>query len=68
MPSQTNRLTLFLAAALLTPSVALAGDNFSYDFYEVEISSTTDHGESYTSLGGNGSMEINDNHYITAKI
>lgn len=68
MPSQINRLTLILAGALLIPSFAFAGDNFSYDFYEVEISSTTEHGDSYTSIGANGSMEINDKHYITAKV
>jgi len=68
MPSQINRLSLLLAGALIVPSLALAGDNFSYDFYEVEISSTTEHGSSYTSLGANGSMEINNDHYITAQI
>lgn len=68
MPSQINRLSLILAGALIVPSFALAGDNFSYDFYEVDISSTTEHGDSYTSFGANGSMEINNDHYITAQI
>jgi len=68
MPSQLNRLSLVLAGALIAPSIALAGDNFSYDFYEVDISSTTEHGSSYTSLGANGSMEINNDHYVTAQI
>jgi len=68
MPSQNNRLCLFLAGALIVPSVASAGDNFSYDFYEVDISSTTEYGSSYASIGANGSMEINNNHYITAQI
>jgi len=68
MPSQINRLSLLLAGALIAPSLAFAGDNFNYDFYEVEISSTTEHGDSYTSLGANGSMEINNDHYITAQI
>lgn len=68
MPSQINPLSLLLAGALIIPSFAFAGDNFSYDFYEVEISSMTANGESYTSLGGSGSMEINNNHYITAQV
>lgn len=68
MPSIKNRLTLFLATAMLTPSLAIASDNFSYDYYEVDVSSTTDNGESYTSLGASGSMEINNDHYLTAKI
>jgi hypothetical protein len=68
MPSQKKRLSLFLAAVCLCPSIALAESNFSYDFYEVGISSTTGNDESYTSLQANGSMEINNDHYITAKI
>jgi len=68
MPSKINPLSLILTSAMLIPTLAFAGDNFSYDFYEVGASSTTEHGGSYTSLNANGSMEINNNHYITAKV
>jgi len=68
MPSQINRLSLLLATACFLPSLALADSNFSYDFYEVGISSTTGDDKSYTSLSANGSMEINNDHYLTAHI
>ncbi|MGB1310014.1 MAG: hypothetical protein ACPG47_02330 [Leucothrix sp.] len=68
MPSQINCWFLVLASTLITPSLASASDTFSYDFYEVEISSTTEDGGSYTSLGASGSMEINNEHYITAQV
>ena len=68
MPLKINRLSLLLAGALILPSAGFAGDNFSYDFYEVEMSSTTEHGDSYTSLGASGSMELNNEHYITAQV
>jgi len=68
MPSQKKHLALLLSAVCLCPAVASAESNFSYDFYEIGISSTTGNDESYTSLQANGSMEINNDHYLTAKI
>lgn len=68
MPLEVNRLSLLLAFAFIIPSAAFAGENFSYDYYEAEVSSTTENGDSYTSLGANGSMELNNDHYITAQI
>ena len=68
MPLQINRLSLLLAGALILPTAAFAGENFSYDYYEAEISSTTENGSSYTSVGASGSMELNNEHYITAEI
>ncbi len=68
MPLKINRLSLLLAGTLILPSAALAGENFSYDFYEAEITSTTEHGDSYVSLGASGSMELNNEHYITAMV
>lgn len=68
MPSQFKRLALTLASVLIIPSLATAGDNFSYDFYEAEVSSTTEKGNSYTSVGASGSMEINNNHFLTAQV
>lgn len=67
MPSKYTVLSTILAGALLSP-LAMAQSNFNYDFYEVEISSTNEDNESYTSLAANGSMEINDNHYLTGGI
>lgn len=67
MPSKQKQLILLLAATLCS-STALAESNFSYDFYEVGISSTTTDDDSYTSLSAAGSMEINNDHYITATI
>ena len=70
MSSKIKYLSAVIAAALLVPSVTYADSNFSYDFYEVGISSTTTDTEdsSFTSLDANVSMEINDDHFITAHI
>ena len=68
MPLLINRLSLILAGALIFPSAALAGDNFSYDFIEAEVSSTSENDISYTSVGASGSMELNNEHFITAMI
>lgn len=67
MPSKNTVLSAILAGALLSP-IAMAESNFNYDFYEVGISSTNEDNESYTSLAASGSMEINNNHYITGGV
>lgn len=68
MPTQQNILALLLATACLSPTISFAESNFSYDYYEVGVSSTTGNDDSYTSLSANGSMEINNDHYITAHV
>jgi hypothetical protein len=68
MSSKTKYLSVAIAAALLIPSIASAESNFSYDFYEVGVSSTVDDGDSFTSLDASGSMEINNDHYITGHV
>lgn len=68
MSSKTIYLSAVIATALLVPTISCAESNFSYDSYEVGISSTTDGDSSYTSLDANASMEIQNNHYITAHV
>ncbi|RVU85391.1 hypothetical protein EOL70_05450 [Leucothrix sargassi] len=68
MPSKIKYLSAVIATALIIPSVSLAESNFSYDFFEVGISSTTDDDNSYTSFDASGSMEINNDHYITGHV
>jgi len=70
MPSKIKYLSAVIAAALLIPSMSYAESNFSYDFFDIGISSTTgdDDDPSFTSFDGNVSMEINNDHYITALI
>ncbi|PID47382.1 MAG: hypothetical protein CSB47_00620 [Proteobacteria bacterium] len=68
MPSQLKPITLLLAVTCLYPATTLAEGTFSYDFYEVGVSSTTDGDNSYTSLDAAGSMEINNKHFLTATI
>ena len=68
MSSNIKYLSAVIAAALLVPTISYAESNFSYDFYEVGISSTTGDDTSFTSLDASASMEINNDHYLTAHI
>lgn len=68
MSSKTKYLTAVITAALLIPSISYAESNFSYDFFEVAVSSTTGDDSSFTSLDANASMEINNDHYVTAHV
>lgn len=68
MSSKTIYLSAVIAAALLVPSMSYAKSNFSYDFFDVGVSSTTGDDDSFTSLDANVSMEINNDHYLTATI
>ena len=68
MSSKTTYLSVALAAALTIPTVSFAASNFSYDFFEVGVSSTTEDDSSFTSLDVGGSMEINNDHYITGHV
>lgn len=68
MPSQLKKASLLVAALCLGSTAAFAQSNFNYDYYEIGISSTTGNDDSYTSLSANGSMEINNKHYLTGTI
>jgi len=68
MSSTIKTLSAVIVTALLIPSMSYAESNFSYDSYEVGVSSTTGNGSSFTSLDANASMEINNDHYITGHV